>query len=50
MVEILGDPIQVPVQPVGTELISPEGTGQKQGTGRVEKLEGANGVAGDSTS
>lgn len=50
MVQILGDPIQVPVQPVGTELISHGGTGQKQGADRVEKLEGGNGVVGDSTS
>lgn len=28
MVQVLGDPIQVPVQPVGTELIRPEARGR----------------------
>lgn len=47
MVQILGDPIQVPVQPVETELVSPGGTGQKRGAGRVERLEGGDGVVGE---
>lgn len=50
MVQILGDPVQVPVQPVETELISSGGTGREQGAGGVEKLPEENGVAVDSIS
>lgn len=41
MVQVLGHPVQVPVQPVGRELMS------SGGTGGLEKLEGEKGVAVD---
>lgn len=44
VVQVLGHPVQVPVQPVGRELM------RFGGTGRLEKLEGEKGGAVDSAS